>query len=69
MHAETPRLAVKTIIFSEHEVFEVVVMVTLNFVKDIFKIEKSPKNIFYFSYKIINFPKIYVRYIIIRYYT
>ena len=29
MHAETPRLAVKTIIFSEHEVFEVVVMVTL----------------------------------------
>ena len=26
MHAETTRLAVKTIIFSEHEVFVVVVM-------------------------------------------
>jgi hypothetical protein len=28
MHAETPRLAGKTIIFSEHEVFEVVAVVT-----------------------------------------
>jgi hypothetical protein len=28
MHAETPRLAEKTIVFSEHEVFKVVVMVT-----------------------------------------
>jgi hypothetical protein len=28
MHAETPRLADKTIVFSEHEVFKVVVMVT-----------------------------------------
>jgi hypothetical protein len=27
-HAETPRLADKTIVFSEHEVFKVVVMVT-----------------------------------------
>jgi hypothetical protein len=27
MHAETPRLADKTIIFSEHEVFKVVLMV------------------------------------------
>jgi hypothetical protein len=26
MHAETPRLADKTIVFSEHEVFKVVVM-------------------------------------------
>jgi hypothetical protein len=28
MHAETPRLADRTIVFSEHEVFKVVVMVT-----------------------------------------
>ena len=28
MHAETPRLADKAIVFSEHEVFEVVVMAT-----------------------------------------
>jgi hypothetical protein len=28
MHAETPRLADKTIVFSEHEVFKVAVMVT-----------------------------------------
>jgi hypothetical protein len=28
MHAETPHLADKTIVFSEHEVFKVVVMVT-----------------------------------------
>ena len=28
MHAETPRVADKTIVFSEHEVFKVVVMVT-----------------------------------------
>jgi hypothetical protein len=28
MHAETPRLADKTIVFSLHEVFKVVVMVT-----------------------------------------
>ena len=28
MHAETPRLADKTIVFSEHEVFNAVVMVT-----------------------------------------
>ena len=28
MHAETPRLDNKTIVFSEHEVFKVVVMVT-----------------------------------------
>jgi hypothetical protein len=28
MHAETPRLAVKTIVFSEHEVFKVVIMET-----------------------------------------
>jgi hypothetical protein len=28
MHAETPRLADKTIVFSEHEVFKVFVMVT-----------------------------------------
>ena len=28
MHAETPRLANKSIVFSEHEVFKVVVMVT-----------------------------------------
>jgi hypothetical protein len=27
MHAEIPRLADKTIVFSEHEVFKVVVMV------------------------------------------
>jgi hypothetical protein len=27
MHAETPRLADKTIVFSEHEVFKVVLMV------------------------------------------
>jgi hypothetical protein len=36
MHAETPRLAVKTIVFSEHEVFKVVVMVTGQF-KNIFQ--------------------------------
>ena len=29
MHAETPRLADKTIVFSEHEVFKVDVMVKL----------------------------------------
>ena len=28
MHAETPRLTDKTIVFSEHEVFKVVVIVT-----------------------------------------
>jgi hypothetical protein len=28
MHAEPPRLADKTIVFSEHEVFKVIVMVT-----------------------------------------
>ena len=28
MHAETPRLADKNTVFSEHEVFKVVVMVT-----------------------------------------
>jgi hypothetical protein len=28
MHAETPRFADKTIVFSEHEVFKVVVMET-----------------------------------------
>jgi hypothetical protein len=28
MHAETPRLADKTIVFSEHEVFKVLAMVT-----------------------------------------
>jgi hypothetical protein len=28
MHAETPRLVDKTIVFSEHEVFKVVVIVT-----------------------------------------
>ena len=32
MHAETPRFASKTTIFSKHEVFEVVVMVTLFFI-------------------------------------
>jgi F0F1-type ATP synthase assembly protein I len=29
MHAETPRLADKTIVFSEHEVFKVVVTIIL----------------------------------------
>ena len=28
MHAETPRLADKNLVFAEHEVFKVVVMVT-----------------------------------------
>ena len=28
MHAETPRLTDKTVVFSEHEVFKLVVMVT-----------------------------------------
>jgi hypothetical protein len=28
MHAETPRLADKTIVFSKHEVFKIAVMVT-----------------------------------------
>jgi hypothetical protein len=28
MHAETPRIVDKTIVFSEHEVFKVVVIVT-----------------------------------------
>jgi hypothetical protein len=28
MHVETPRLADKTIVFSEHEVFKVVIMIT-----------------------------------------
>ena len=45
MHAETPRLADKTIVFSEHEVFKVVVMVTRYFVNNIFTNKKSPKNI------------------------
>ena len=31
MNAEIPRLAGKTIVFSEHEVFKVVVMVTRSF--------------------------------------
>ena len=43
MHAETPRLASKTIIFSEHEGFKVVVMVIRRTFKNIFKIQKSPK--------------------------
>jgi hypothetical protein len=55
MHAEKPRLADKTIAFSEHEVSKVVVMVTRLFFKNIFTNEKSPKNIT-FNYKIINFP-------------
>jgi hypothetical protein len=54
MHAET--LADKTIVFSEREVFKVVVMVT-QFFKNIFTNEKSPKNIT-LNYKIINFPNI-----------
>ena len=33
----------KTIVFSEHEVFKVVVMVTRSFLKNIFTNEKSPK--------------------------
>jgi hypothetical protein len=56
MHAET--LADKTIVFSEREVFKVVVMVT-QFFKKIFTNEKSPKNIT-LNYKIINFPNIYM---------
>ena len=43
MHAETPRFADKTIVFSKHEVIKVVVMVT-RFVKNIFTNEKSSKN-------------------------
>ena len=57
MHAcRNPRLADKTIVFSEHEVSKVVVMVTRSFFKNILTNEKSPKNIT-FNYKIINFPK------------
>jgi hypothetical protein len=41
MHAEP--LADKTIVFSEREVFEVVVMVTQYFFKNIFTNEKSTK--------------------------
>jgi hypothetical protein len=37
----------KTIVFSEHEVFKVVVMVTRSFFKNIFTKEKSHKNITY----------------------
>ena len=57
MHAETPRLADKTIVFSEHEVFTVVVMPHGNTIilKNIFTNEKSPKNIT-FNYKIVNSP-------------
>ena len=43
-HAETPLLADKTIVFSEHEVFKV--MSHDNCVKNILTNEKSPKNHF-----------------------
>ena len=55
-------------IFSKHEVFKVVVMLTrYNFIKNIFIIEKSPKNMT-FNYKIINFPNIHnnINYVIVR---
>jgi hypothetical protein len=56
MHAcRNPRLADKTIAFSEHEVSKVVVMVTRFKIKNILTNEKLPKNIT-FNYKIINFP-------------
>ena len=42
---QNPRLADKTIVFSEHEVSKVVVMVTRYFFKNILTNEKSPKNI------------------------
>jgi hypothetical protein len=56
MHAETPD---KPIVFSEYQVFKVVVMVTRYFVKNIFTNEKSSKNII-FNYKIINSQNIYM---------
>jgi hypothetical protein len=55
MRAETPRLADKTIVFSEHEVSKVVVMVTRKFFKNVLTNEKWPKNIT-FNDKSINFP-------------
>ena len=55
MHAETLALLTKPIVFSEHEVSKVVVMVTRSFLKNILTNEKSLKNIT-FNYKIINFP-------------
>jgi hypothetical protein len=57
MHAETLALLTsdKTIVFFEHEVSKVVVMVTRYFFKNILTDEKSPKNIT-FKNKMINFP-------------
>jgi hypothetical protein len=62
---KNPRLADKTIVFSEHEVSKVVVMVTRQFFKNILTNEKSPKNITFIA-KLLISQHIYVRYVIIR---
>ena len=57
MHAETPRLADKTIIFSEHEVFEVVVMVII--LLRIFLQMKNPPKISLLNTKL-SIPQTYI---------
>jgi hypothetical protein len=62
MHAETPRLADKIIVFSEHKVFKVVVTII---VLRIFLKMKNPLKISLLITKL-SIPKhIYVRYVII----
>ena len=67
MHAETPRFASKTTIFPKHEVFEVSVhdRITLFFLI-FFKLKKTGLKLLFLIWKIINFPNIYDRYVIMR---
>jgi hypothetical protein len=68
MHAETPRLADKSIVFSEHEVFKVVVMVTVNTIilLRIFLQMKYPLKISLLITKF-SIPQTYIfKYVIIR---
>ena len=63
MHAATPRLADKTFVFSEHEVSEVVVMVTRKFFKNILT---NRLKISLLITKLSISQHIYVRYVILR---
>ena len=46
MHAATPRIGIQTTIFSEHEVFKIVVIFTLSiFLQKNVKIMKNPSNV------------------------
>jgi hypothetical protein len=60
MLAETPRLADETIVFSEHEVFKVVVMVYTIILLRIFLQMKNPVKLSLLITKVINSPNIYM---------